>query len=104
METMNWRERIELPRPGDEPKLKGSAVGVEAVLARLAAGDSEASLQARFPGLTGDDVRACIAYAAEAVYRARFVESVQRGMADTLGGRVIDDEDLWESIDPDHTE
>lgn len=48
-----------------KPCIKGTRITVGDVLAYLAGGTSEAQLLAEFPQLTADDVRACLAYAAE---------------------------------------
>ena len=48
-----------------KPCIKGTRITVGDVLAYLAGGTSDAQLLAEFPQLTADDVRACLAYAAE---------------------------------------
>lgn len=48
-----------------KPCIKGTRITVGDILAYLAGGTSEAQLLAEFPQLTADDVRACLAYAAE---------------------------------------
>ncbi len=48
-----------------KPCIKGTRITVGDVLAYLAGGTSETQLLAEFPQLTADDVRACLAYAAE---------------------------------------
>lgn len=48
-----------------EPCVRGTRVPVHIVLGHLAAGDSEATILENFPRLTRDDVRACLAYAAD---------------------------------------
>lgn len=45
--------------------VKGTRISVGDVLGYLAGGMSEETLLASFPQLTRDDVRACLAYAAE---------------------------------------
>ena len=48
-----------------KPCVRGTRISVGDVLGYLAAGMSEAQILADFPQLTRDDVRACLAYAAE---------------------------------------
>ena len=48
-----------------KPCVRGTRITVGDVLGYLAAGMSDVQLLADFPQLTGDDIRACFAYAAE---------------------------------------
>lgn len=48
-----------------KPCVRGTRISVGDVLGYLAGGMSEAQMLADFPQLTRDDVRACLAYAAE---------------------------------------
>ena len=48
-----------------KPCVRGTRISVGDVLGYLAGGMSSAEILADFPQLTGDDVRACLAYAAE---------------------------------------
>jgi uncharacterized protein (DUF433 family) len=48
-----------------KPCVRGTRISVGDVLGYLAGGMSEAQILADFPQLTGDDIRACLAYAAE---------------------------------------
>jgi len=48
-----------------KPCVRGTRIAVGDVLAYLAGGMSEADILRDFPQLTRDDVRACLAYAAE---------------------------------------
>ena len=64
---MNLLERIAVDptiRFG-KPCVRGTRISVGDVLGYLAGGMSEAQILADFPQLTPDDVRACLAYAAE---------------------------------------
>lgn len=64
---MNLLDRIALDpaiRFG-KPCVRGTRLSVGDVLGYLAGGMSEAQILADFPQLTSDDVRACLAYAAE---------------------------------------
>lgn len=62
---MNWRERIEV-NPAvltGKPVVKGTRLAVEFLLGLLAEGWSEADVLANYPGLSRDDLRACLEYA-----------------------------------------
>jgi uncharacterized protein (DUF433 family) len=48
-----------------KPCVRGTRISVGDVLGYLAGGMSEPQVLADFPQLTSDDVRACLAYAAE---------------------------------------
>lgn len=48
-----------------KPCVRGTRMSVGDVLSYLAAGMTEAEVVAEFPQLTPEDVRACLAYAAE---------------------------------------
>jgi uncharacterized protein (DUF433 family) len=48
-----------------KPCVRGTRISVGDILGYLAGGMSEAHILADFPQLTSDDVRACLAYAAE---------------------------------------
>ena len=48
-----------------KPCIRGTRISVGDVLGYLAGGMSEAQILADFPQLISDDVRACLAYAAE---------------------------------------
>jgi uncharacterized protein (DUF433 family) len=49
------------------PIIAGTRMRVADILSMLAGGASEAEIIADFPYVTADDIRACLAYAAEAV-------------------------------------
>ncbi len=64
---MDYRERIILDpeiRFG-KPTVRGTRMAVEDVLSCLAGGMSEDTILADFPQLVREDIRACLAYAAE---------------------------------------
>ena len=64
---MNWLDRI-AAEPGirfGKPCVRGTRISVGDVLGYLAGGMSEPEILVGFPQLTRDDVRACLAYAAE---------------------------------------
>lgn len=70
---MDYRERIIIDpevRFG-KPTIKGTRITVGDVLEYMAGGDSEEDVLANFPQLTTDDVRACLAFAADRERHAR---------------------------------
>src|SRR6516162_1567149 len=72
---MNYQDRIVIEpeiRFG-KPCIRGTRITVGDVLSYLASGMSEQQILADFPQLTSDDVRACLAFAAE---RERRVVSI----------------------------
>jgi len=69
-----WQERIVLA-PGvlaGKPVVRDTRLAVEFVVELLAQGWSEEEIIRNYPGLTGEDIRACLAYAS-AVLRAERV-------------------------------
>jgi uncharacterized protein (DUF433 family) len=62
---MLWPGRIVVdPEVLDgKPVIRGTRLAVEFILELLAAGQSETDILAGYPGLTRDDIRACLAYA-----------------------------------------
>jgi uncharacterized protein (DUF433 family) len=71
---MPWPERITFDPDilAGKPVIRGTRIAVELVLELLAAGQSEADILDSYPGLTKEDVLACLAYASYLVreYRA----------------------------------
>ncbi len=72
---MRWQERIAVNNDvlTGKPVVKGTRLAVDFILDLLAQGWSEAEITANYPGLTEDDIRACLHYAsttlkAEKVY------------------------------------
>jgi uncharacterized protein (DUF433 family) len=64
---MNYRDRIVIDpeiRFG-KPSIRGTRITVRDVLSYLASGMSEQEIVADFPRLTVEDIRACLAFAAE---------------------------------------
>ncbi len=75
---MDYRARIVIDpeiRFG-KPCVRGTRITVGDVLSYLASGMSEQQIQADFPQLTSDDIRACLAFAAE---RERRMVSIPAG-------------------------
>jgi uncharacterized protein (DUF433 family) len=56
---------IEPGKRGGQPSIRGMRITVADVLSSLASGMSEDEILSDFPELTRDDIRACLAYAAE---------------------------------------
>ena len=64
---MDWRERIVID-PGilvGKPIVKGTRLAVEFIIDLLANGWSEDEILKNYPGLTSEDIRACLAYASQ---------------------------------------
>ena len=66
-ETMKYSEiiTIEPGKRGGKPCIRGMRITVYDVLEYLASGMSQAKVLAEFPYLTDEDIRACLAYAAD---------------------------------------
>ena len=75
---MNYRERItiEAGKRSGKPCIRGLRITVYEVLEYLASGMSEDEIMKDFPDLTRDDIRACLAFAAD---RERKMVSVPPG-------------------------
>ena len=56
---------IEPGKRGGKPCIRGLRITVYDVLEYLASGMSEAEILSDFPDLTADDIRACLAFAAD---------------------------------------
>lgn len=56
---------IDPARCGGKPCIRGTRIWVSLVLDCLAAGESFEDIVANYPGITADDIRACIAYGSE---------------------------------------
>ena len=52
-----------------KPVIRGTRITVELLLRKLSEGATEAELLEAYPHLTGDDIKAAIAYAADTVAR-----------------------------------
>ena len=64
---MSYQEiiTIEVGKRGGRPCVRGTRIAVSDVLGWLAAGMSHDEIRADYPELTEDDIRACLAYAAD---------------------------------------
>lgn len=70
---MSWQDRIEVDARilTGKPVVKGTRLSVELILDLVASGCPEAEILAAYPGLTREDVLACVEYAAEIVRSER---------------------------------
>lgn len=64
---MNYQDIITIQpgRRGGRPCVRGMRIAVADVLGWLAAGMTHDEIRADYPELTEDDIRACLAYAAD---------------------------------------
>ena len=62
---MPWPERITVDPEvlAGKPVIRGTRLAVEFILELLAAGQSENEILSNYPGLTRDDILACLSYA-----------------------------------------
>jgi uncharacterized protein (DUF433 family) len=72
---VNWRERIVIDPAmhHGEPCITGTRVPVSVIVGSIADGDTPQEVIEAWPQLSGDDVRAALKFAAEAVNSADFV-------------------------------
>ncbi len=70
---MDWRQRIAIdPRIlVGKPVIKGTRHSVEFILELLATGWTHEQILANYSGLATEDIRACLAYAKEALEHER---------------------------------
>lgn len=70
---MTWQERITID-PAilvGKPVVKGTRIAVELVIDLLSQGWTHEQILDSYPGLTAEDVRACLAYASEVLHAER---------------------------------
>jgi uncharacterized protein (DUF433 family) len=80
--NMNWQERITVD-PGimvGKPVVKGTRLAVEFIVDLLAQGWSETEVLQNYPGLTREDIQACLSYAS-AILKAEKVYPLQMSQA-----------------------
>ena len=67
---MNWQERIIIDPEilVGKPVVKGTRLAVEFIVDLMAQGWTEADVLKNYPGLTHEDVLACLAYASERLH------------------------------------
>jgi len=70
---MAWQNRIVLDAQVlvGKPTVRGTRIAVELIIDLLAQGWTQEQLLDSYPRLTPDDIRACLAYASDAVRPAR---------------------------------
>ncbi len=67
---MNWQDRI-IVDPNilvGKPVIKGTRIAVEFILDLMAQGWTEENILGSYPGLTRDDLQACLAYASAVLH------------------------------------
>ena len=67
---MSWEERIEID-PAilvGKPVIKGTRLAVEFVIDLLANGWTEGEILCNYPGMTQEDIKACLAYASASLH------------------------------------
>jgi uncharacterized protein (DUF433 family) len=71
--AVDWRDRITLNPAvlAGKPTVRGLRISVEHVLRALSSGVPESELLADYPDLEPEDLRACLAYAADLVESER---------------------------------
>ena len=64
---VDWRERITITSDviAGKPVVKGTRLSVEFIVGLLAEGWDEAGILEEYPGLSREDIHACLAYASE---------------------------------------
>lgn len=70
---MEWQERI-ITDPEilvGKPVIRGTRIAVEFVIDLLAQGWIETEILRNYPGLTHDDIQACLAYASNVLHSER---------------------------------
>ena len=79
---MEWKERIIID-PGilvGKPVIKGTRLSVEFIIDLLSQGWSEQEILHNYPGITREDIRACLSYASETL-------KIEKVYAFPLGGK-----------------
>jgi uncharacterized protein (DUF433 family) len=70
---VEWQDRI-VTDPKvltGKPTIKGSRLAVEFIIELLANGWSEQDIIANYPGITRDDILACLAYASDVLHEEK---------------------------------
>jgi uncharacterized protein (DUF433 family) len=70
---MVWQDRIVVDPEVlvGKPAIKGTRMAVEFIVSLLAQGWSEAEILKNYPGLTKEDILACLSYASEVLHAER---------------------------------
>ncbi|PYV13785.1 MAG: antitoxin [Acidobacteria bacterium] len=70
---MSWQERITV-NPAvlvGKPVIRGTRLAVEFILDLLSSGWTEEQILSNYPGVTVEDIRACLSYAKEVLQEER---------------------------------
>jgi uncharacterized protein (DUF433 family) len=72
---MQWQDRIGFDPGvlGGKPVVKGTRLAVEKIVELMAAGWSEQQIIENYPGVTRDDIAACLFYASDVLKSERVV-------------------------------
>ncbi len=70
---MNWEERIQVDPSVlvGKPVIKGTCLAVELIIDLLAQGWTEKQILESYPGITHEDIQACLAYASAVLHAER---------------------------------
>ena len=70
---MNWEERIQVDPSVlvGKPVIKGTRLAVELIIDLLAQGWTEKQILESYPGITHEDIQACLAYASAVLHAER---------------------------------
>ena len=70
---MAWQDRIVIDPSVlvGKPVVRGTRLAVEFIIDLLAQGWTEAQIVENYPGLTAEDIRACLAYASERLHAGK---------------------------------
>jgi len=70
---MNWEERIVVDPKilVGKPVIKGTRLAVEFIIDLLAKGWTDAEILRNYPGVTEEDIKACLAYASAVLHAER---------------------------------
>jgi uncharacterized protein (DUF433 family) len=72
-QSMSWPDRIVVDPDvlAGKPVIRGTRLAVEFILDLLAAGQPEENILSNYPGLTHDDILACLAHASHLAHQYR---------------------------------
>ena len=78
---MNWRERIVIDPAihHGESCITGTRVPVSVIVSSIVDGDTPEQILDAYPQLTGDDIKAALKFAAEAVNNTDFIPLQRNG-------------------------
>lgn len=77
---MNWEERIEINAAVlvGKPVIRGTRLAVEFIVELLANGWSEQQIIENYPGITHEDISACLHYATEILKSERVFSTMTK--------------------------